>query len=46
MNNLKPDKVWKGKQYQNIIIKTNDGEPACGAYFEIGKEVCCFCNQP
>ena len=39
------DKVWKGNQYQNITIKTNYGGPACGAFFEVGKEYVVFATN-
>lgn len=39
------NEVWKGKHYINIIIKTNEGGPACGASFEIGKEYVVFATN-
>ncbi len=39
------NEVWKGKHYINIIIKTNEGGPACGASFEIGKEYVFFATN-
>jgi hypothetical protein len=42
---FKLNKVWKGDHYQNVIIKTNNGGPACGAAFEIGKKYIVFATN-
>jgi hypothetical protein len=42
---FKLNKVWKGDHYQNVIIKTNNGGPACGASFEIGKKYVVFATN-
>ncbi len=38
-------KIWKGENSEEVIIKTNYGGQACGAFFEPGKEYVVFSNN-